>query len=125
MIRKQPLLKRLFFVELFLAFQLVVEDDAHDDADDAHDEAAEQGRPEPVYGEADAERLPDGAGEQEHGGVDDEGEQAEGEDDERAGEEFEQWAHQGVQEPDDECQPEDAGPAAEVLDAGDDPDCGV
>ena len=74
MIRKQPLLKRLFFVELLLAFQLVVEDDAHDDADDAHDEAAEQGRPEPVYGEADAERLPDGAGEQEHGGVDDEGE---------------------------------------------------
>ena len=38
-----------------LAFQLVAEDDAHDDADEAHDEAAEQGRPETIHRETDAE----------------------------------------------------------------------
>ena len=85
-------------LSLFLrfAFQFIAEDDAHNHTDEADDEASKHGGPKAIDGEPDADGLPDFAGEQKHDRVDDDAEKAEGENDQRTGEEFQQWPHQCI-----------------------------
>ena len=107
----KPLFSFIFLVTfLRLSLQFIAEDDTHHDADDADDQTAEHGGPETVYAETDAKALRDSASEQKHDRIDDDGEQAQREDDERAGEELQQWPHQRVQQADDERKPQDVCP---------------
>ena len=100
----------LLFSFLRLSLQFIAEDDTHHDADNADDQTAEHGGPETVYAEANAKALRDPAGEQKHDRINDDGEQAQREDDERAGEELQQWPHQRVQQADDERKSQDVCP---------------
>ncbi len=105
--------------------QFIAQDEGHDDADEADNQTAEQGLPEAIHGEVDAEGLADAAGEHQHACVDKEGEQAQRKQDQRAGEEFEQGAHQGIEQTKDERQPKDARPFTDVVDARHDEHCQI
>jgi len=78
------------------ALQFITQDQAHDHADDADDNAAEKCRPETVHAEAEVKCLPNGTGEHEQDGVDDNGKQPKREENKWTGEEFQQWPHQRV-----------------------------
>ena len=81
---------------LLASLQLVAQDHAHHKAHRADDQAAQEGRPEPIHSEAHVEHQSDLTGEPEQESVDNQREQSERDDDGQASDEFCQWAHNGV-----------------------------
>jgi len=101
------------------ALEFVFQNQAYDHADDGHDQAAEESGPETVDREADAKGLANLAGQPEQEGVDQQREQAQGQEDERAGQQLEQRAQEGVDQPEDERQPDDGCKPTFKVDSGD------
>src|SRR5512146_172031 len=90
--------------------QLVLQDEGEHNADNAHNKTAEEGGPKAVHGDADAEELPDLTGEPEEEGIDEEGEQPEGQENERAGQELEKRPQEGIHQTENEGEPDHAHP---------------
>jgi len=101
----------LFFVT---SLQLIFEDQGQEDTHDAGDQAAQECRTEPGNFEADPKPGADLPGQIEDEGIDQEGEQPQGEENQWTSQEFQNWTDDGVGQPKDECQPQD-GPLIGVL----------
>ena len=103
---------RLLWGILVSLLEFVFQDQTQYHAHNRHNQAAQEGGPETVDGEANAKGLANLAGQPEQEGVDQQREQAQGQEDERAGQQLEQRTQEGVDQPEDERQPDDGCPTA-------------
>ncbi len=90
--------------------EILSEDQAEDNAHQAGDHTTPESAPEIRHLEANAKICTDHTDKVEKQSVDQQGEKAQGKEDQGAGEEFQQWAQESVQQPKDQRQSEDSHP---------------
>lgn len=91
---------------------VIVDEECQSPTDHADDERAHERRPKALDGETESELSREPAREGKQYGVDDEREQAERHDDERAGEDCQQWSDQRVHQTKDERDDDERDPGS-------------